>query len=300
MSSAWWQLHLCVPGQDLQAVEESLLAAGAEAVTWLEDDQAAPVFVDGEYWPLNRGAALFARDEQVRAAVDVLLRQHSWQGYEPRWELLPEQDWVAETQAAFPAQNYGRLWVAPHWADVPAAALVLRLDPGRAFGTGSHATTALCLEFLSDRIQGGESILDYGCGSGILAIAALLLGAESAQGVDTDPVALEVARANAQENRVADHISFCLPEGEETRQYAVVVANILAAPLIELAPRLAQRVLPGGVIALSGLLVEQEDLVIAAYAPYFVFTSTRRRSDWSLMVGERLPGERDGSPMPAL
>ena len=300
MSRAWWQLHLRVPGQELEAVEEDLLAAGAEAVSWLEDDAAGPVFVDGETWPINQGEALFAGSEEGRQAIDGLLAQPGWQSYQPRIEALAEKDWVAETQAAFPAQQFGRIWVAPRWAELPADALRLRLDPGRAFGTGSHATTALCLEFLSATIHGGETVLDYGCGSGILAIAALLLGAESALGVDTDPIALQVAHENAQENAVADRMKLCLPNAEETRQYSMVVANILAAPLIGLAPLLAQRVLPGGRIALSGLLHAQEDLVRAAYAPYFSLAPSQRRSDWSLIVGERLPGGRDGSPMPAL
>ena len=300
MSLAWWQLHLRVPGQDLAEVEEQLLAAGAEAVSWLEDDAAAPVFVDGEIWPINQGEALFAGTQEGREAIAGLLAQANWQRYQPRVEALAEQDWVAQTQAAFPAQAFGRLWVAPHWAEVPADALLLRLDPGRAFGTGSHATTALCLEFLSETIAGGETVLDYGCGSGILAIGALLLGAESALGVDTDPVALEVARENAMENGVAERLSLCLPKEEKARQYALVVANILAAPLIELAPLLAQRVLPGGSIALSGLLHAQEDSVRVAYAPYFAFALGKRREDWSLLIGTRLPGGQDGSPVPAL
>ncbi|MEY2341754.1 50S ribosomal protein L11 methyltransferase [Acidithiobacillus sp. IBUN Pt1247-S3] len=300
MSPAWWQLHLRVPGQELEAVEDGLLAAGAETVSWLEDDAASPVFVDGETWAINQGEALFAGTEEGRAAIDGLLAQPHWQSYQPRVEALAEQDWVAQTQAAFPAQQFGRLWVAPRWAEAPAEALLLRLDPGRAFGTGSHATTALCLEFLSETIAGGETVLDYGCGSGILAIAALLLGAESAVGVDTDPVALEVAGENAQENAVAERMKLCLPDAEKLGQYPIVVANILAAPLIDLAPLLAQRVLPGGRVALSGLLHAQEDLVRAAYAPYFSLAPSKRRSDWSLIVGERLPGERDGSPMPAL
>jgi ribosomal protein L11 methyltransferase len=300
MNPAWWQLRLLVPGRDLATVEEDLLAAGAEAITWLEDDDTAPVFVDGEYWPWNRGEALFTATAAARQRIDALLAQKVWTEYQPQVEALAEQDWVAETQAAFPAQQFGRLWVVPHWAQAPIDALTLRLDPGRAFGTGSHATTALCLEFLSEAIQGGETVLDYGCGSGILAIAALLLGAKTALGVDTDPVALEVARENAEQNGVSSQLFLALPEAEKEQSYPVVVANILAAPLIDLAPLLARRVQAGGKIALSGLLVEQEPLLLAAYAPYFSLRPAQRRDGWSLLVGERFVGEENGSPMSTL
>lgn len=174
------------------------------------------------------------------------------------------------------------------------------MEPGRAFGTGAHPTTALCLQFLEKKICGGESVVDYGCGSGILAIAALKLGAGQATGVDTDPVALEVARENARQNGVDSGLRLFLPEEDDRSPVQVLVANILAEPLMALAPALAARVWEGGEIALSGILHAQETAVMAAYGAYFDFSAPQRDGDWSLLSGHRRMGVQDGNPVSTL
>ena len=174
----------------------------------------------------------------------------------PPHEIFPiaEQDWVRQTQAQFgPIEIARGFWIVPSWSAVPdPGALNLRLDPGLAFGTGSHPTTRLCLEWLREHLAGGESVLDYGCGSGILAIAAAKLGADRVMGIDVDPQAVRASAHNARENDV--DAAFVEPDALPAATYEVVVANILANPLIVLAPAIAQRVVAGGRIALSGIL----------------------------------------------
>ncbi len=289
MNPAWWQIEMTVPAAMGEAVEARLQAAGAESVSFLEmgDD---PVFTAGQLWESSRCQALFAQAPGREAALHALIANERWQPYQPTVQPVAEQDWVASTQAAFPARAFGRLWVAPGWAATPPGTTVLHLDPGQAFGTGAHPTTALCLRFLDTHIHGGELLTDYGCGSGILAIAALLLGAEQALGVDTDPIALGVAAENAQRNGVAGRLQLALPHAAPTPPADLLVANILAEPLISLAPLLAQQVRPQGRIALSGLLHHQEEAVRHAYAPYFALEAAEREEDWSLLSGRRTSG----------
>jgi ribosomal protein L11 methyltransferase len=178
-----------------------------------------------------------------------------------------ERDWVRDTQAQFAPQSIGRLWIVPSWHTPPAdAQAVLRLDPGVAFGTGSHPTTRLCLAWLEGRDLGGCRLLDYGCGSGILGIAALRLGAAAATATDIDPQALETAAQNARANGVA--LAVCAPDhlaGVAGGPFDIVVANILAVPLMVLAPVLAGLLRPGGTLLLSGILERQLEDVVAAY-----------------------------------
>ncbi len=300
MSAVWLQMELLVPAGRIEEVENRLLAAGAEAVSWLETEEAEPVFTQGQYWPRSRCQAIFGSPKNARKQLDSLLKDPDWQFLEPRIDELEEQDWVSRTQADFPVRQFGRLWIAPHWAEVPGDAIILRMEPGRAFGTGAHPTTALCLQYLEKRICGGESVVDYGCGSGILAIAALKLGAAQATGVDTDPVALQVARENAQQNSVDSRLRLFLPERDDQVPVRVLVANILAEPLVALAPVLAERVQEGGDIALSGVLHAQEMAVMAAYSAYFDFFAPQRDGDWSLLSGRRRKGVQDGNPVSAL
>ncbi len=291
MKITWWQIDMRVPAAVAAAIEVQLQEAGAEAVTFLEGDGNEAVFDEGLIWQNSQCQALFPADDHSEATLQRLVRDNDWQQFAAQFTPLEEQDWVAATQAAFPARCFGRLWVTPSWDAAPAGATrVLHLDPGQAFGTGAHATTALCLRFLDAQIRGGESLIDYGCGSGILAIAGLLLGVDQAVGIDADPVALQVAAANAESNGVSTGLQLALPENASLPMADILVANILATPLLALAPTLADAVRPGGWIALSGILHHQEAEINAAYRPYFDLAAPQHEEDWSLLYGQRKIG----------
>ncbi|TAK90722.1 MAG: 50S ribosomal protein L11 methyltransferase [Burkholderiaceae bacterium] len=201
---------------------------------------------------------------------------------------VPDQDWVRVTQAQFePIQIGARLWIVPSWHAQPehADALVLQLDPGVAFGTGSHPTTRLCLRWLEQQDFQKRSVLDYGCGSGILALAACRLGAATVFGLDIDPQAVAAAQHNNEVNRC--HAQFGLPEEIPAGTFGVVVANILSSPLKLLAPMLCARVAPGGALVLSGILARQTDEVIAAYAPYMTLSCWAEDEGWVCLHGIR-------------
>ena len=238
-------------------------------------------------WNWSRVVALFAADFDWRSALHEVAQTLAQPV--PPYETFPvaDQDWVRQTQVQFgPIEIVRGFWIVPSWSAVPEpGAISLRLDPGLAFGTGSHPTTRLCLEWLHETLAGGESVLDYGCGSGILAIAAAKLGAGRVVGVDVDPQALRASDDNARQNGVA--AVFVEPDALAPVASDVVVANILANPLILLSPALAQRVVTGGRIALSGILEEQADSVIAAYRHWFTLARWRGNEGWVLLVGER-------------
>jgi ribosomal protein L11 methyltransferase len=206
--------------------------------------------------------------------------------------LLSDRDWVRLTQSQFkPICISERLWIVPTWESAPNPhAINLRLDPGAAFGTGSHATTRLCLKWLERNLHGGESVLDYGCGSGILAIAAARLGAANVCGVDIDAQAVLAARANALQNRIS--AEFFAPGAELKRRYQIVVANILANPLIAVAPLLAAATIAKGHVVLSGVLEPQIDEVQQAYTAWFDMTTVELDEGWALLAGTRLQGTR--------
>jgi ribosomal protein L11 methyltransferase len=200
---------------------------------------------------------------------------------------LAEQNWVELTQSQFePIRVSQRLWIVPSWHVAPdPAALVLVLDPGMAFGTGSHPTTRLCLEWLERTVTRGASLLDYGCGSGILAIAAAKLGAGDVLGVDIDPQAIVAARNNAERNEIA--ASFADSALPIKGQFDIVVANILANPLKALAPAISAHVCKGGRLALSGILFEQTDELISAYSPYIALSVADTNDGWVCLAGQR-------------
>ena len=200
-------------------------------------------------------------------------------------ETVAEQNWVQITQAQFePIRISERLWIVPSWHEPPdPEAIALVLDPGMAFGTGSHPTTRLCLEWLERAVSPGVSVLDYGCGSGILAIAAARFGAAEVLGVDIDAQAVAVARSNAERNGVCAH--FADSANTLQGQFDIVVANILSNPLKALAPALCAHVRPGGRLALSGILAEQTDELIAAYAPWLPLTVAAKCEGWVCLSG---------------
>ena len=210
-------------------------------------------------------------------------------------ETLEDQDWVRLTQSQFdPIQISERLWITPSWHKAPAGnAVNLQLDPGLAFGTGSHPTTRLCLKWLDTQLKGGESVLDYGCGSGILTIAALKLGAGSAVGVDIDEQAIRASNDNAAQNDVQAH--FYLPDGLPQGQFDVVVANILANPLRMLGEMLAARTKQGGRIVLSGLLAEQSEELSEIYSQWFDIEPAENRRGLGASERRKTLG-RTGNP----
>jgi len=279
------------------ALSDALLSQGALSVS-VEDASAGtaeerPLYGEpgtpaGAAWPQSLVSALCDSDADpaqfvAAACAEVGLAEAP----DFRTEPVEEQDWVRRSQLQFESIRISdKLWIVPSWANAPDPnAINLVLDPGLAFGTGSHPSTRLCLQWLEQAIHGGERVLDYGCGSGILAIAALRLGAGAALGVDVDPLALVAAQANARRNRSGAR--FVNTETAPDFKADLVVANILANPLILLAPLLAGYAGAGARIALSGILQAQADEVMAAYAPWFTMRVSGRDGDWVLLEGSR-------------
>lgn len=284
----WQQLLIALPAGDPAPVEDWLAEQGALAVT-LEDAADDPVLepLPGEMplWREVRIKALFA-EAAATAALSAALSER-FGAVEHRWEQLADRVWERAWMDDFRPMRFGRLWVCPAGMspDTGDDATVVRLDPGLAFGTGRHATTALCLEWLSELPLAGRCVLDFGCGSGLLAIAALRLGADRVLAVDIDEQALAATRTNAAANGVADRVE--LAGAPDAQRYDVVVANVLAGPLVRLAPTLAAALRPGGVIGLSGILEQQVDEVIAAYDPWVTPGPVRLREGWALLPGAR-------------
>jgi ribosomal protein L11 methyltransferase len=239
-----------------------------------------------EAWRHSTLRALFIDEAQATAAATLLLAQ-DWAAevHVQALQALPDADWVRLTQAQFvPVEITPTFWIVPSWHEAPPApAKVIRLDPGLAFGTGTHPTTRMCLRWIARQAQAWPRVLDYGCGSGILAIAAALQGAQAVDAVDIDPAAVQATRANAIANSVA--LAAGVPESARG-QYALVVANILAKPLTLLAPLLSTHVAAGGHLVLAGILERQVDELRLAYAPWLGLEVQDRQDGWALMVGQ--------------
>ena len=283
-------LHVEVPQSASEQVGEMLEECGAVAVTFSSAGDEAAFDVASPQpprWREVRVFGLFDAGADVHAAGDRIAG--SFGAVRCSTELLPQRDWARDSLAGFRPHQVGRsLWVCPSWcqpADPGATNIVL--DPGLAFGTGQHATTSLCLEWISRHLPGDALVVDYGCGSGILAIAALMRGARLAWGVDIDPRALSASVANAARNQVADRYSALPPDSLPDELRAdVVFANIFANVLLDMRIVLSQLVAPNGLILLTGILTEQESSVIAGYAGDFGF-SVRQRDGWTLLVGRK-------------
>ena len=292
---AWQNVSFLTDAASAEPVCDALLELGALSAS-IEDADAGtpdeqpqfgePGSVTTPGWAHSRVVALFEPDADVAAMLAGAAAQAGLEAV-PAFTVEPveEQNWVQLTQAQFdPIRVSGRLWIVPSWHESPdPAAINLVLDPGMAFGTGSHPTTRLCLEWLERTITGGESLLDYGCGSGILAIAAAKLGAAAVAGVDIDPQAVDAANANAASNDVVARFA----DSAETLagEYDVVVANILSNPLRVLAPAICAHVRAGGRLALSGILREQAEEIIAVYAPWIPLQVADMREDWVCLAG---------------
>lgn len=295
------EIVIAAPLAEAEALSDALMEAGALSVS-VEDESAGtddetPLFgepgmpIERSAWERSRIIALMDGKLDAQELVE-----HAAQVADlavPTFELrdVADQDWVRLTQSQFdPIEITPRIWVVPSWHAAPAQAeVILELDPGLAFGTGSHPTTRLCMQWLDAHLQTGQSMLDYGCGSGILAILAKKLGSATTIGIDIDPQAIAAALDNAQKNQV--ELAFGLPDQlagmHAPNQFDVVVANILSNPLKLLASMLVAHVRPGGALVLSGVLARQAEEVIDAYAPYMQLTVHDMQEGWVCLAGER-------------
>jgi ribosomal protein L11 methyltransferase len=288
-------LGLLVPEELVEPVSDALIdGLGALSVSVEDADAGAdaerPLFGEPGLPPPRPGwqrstlTALFTTDAQATEAATLLLAQ-DWTGdvQVRALETVPDEDWVKRSQAQFePLEITPSFWIVPSWREPPpGATTVIRLDPGLAFGTGSHPTTRMCLRWIAEHAQPWPRVLDYGSGSGILAIAAALHGARSVDAVDIDPAAIAATHANARANGVA--LDAGGPDIASGR-YDLVLANILSTPLKLLAPLLAERVAPAGQLVLAGILERQADELVAAYAPWCSLRVADRADGWVLMT----------------
>lgn len=287
----WLQVRLAITPEQAETYEDALLEVGAVSVTFM-DAEDQPIFEPDlgttPLWSHTHLLALFEADTDEAALIAHLQLLCGGTLPEHHLERIEDQDWERSWMDNFQPMRFGqRLWIVPSWHAAPEPdAVNLLLDPGLAFGTGTHPTTALCLEWLDGQKLDDCHVIDFGCGSGILAIAALLLGAPQAVGTDIDPQALEASRDNASRNGI-DPARFpvYLPADMPQQPADVVVANILAGPLVSLAPQITALVKSGGRLALSGILAEQAEDVRAAYAGAFDLDPTTSKDGWVRISG---------------
>jgi ribosomal protein L11 methyltransferase len=292
----WLQIRVQTTPDYVPAFEDTLLECGALVVTF-EDVHDDPVYEPElnttPLWNHTRVTGLFEADadiEHIRPVVEHKAQQLKQSNINLKIEILEDKDWIREWMDSYHPIQFGkRLWVCPSWREVPDAnAVNLMLDPGLAFGTGTHPTTALCLEWLDSTDCKDKTVVDYGCGSGILGIAALLLGATNMVGIDIDPQAVEATQANAERNGIeSSRYEVKLPPYEGDIQADIVVANILAGPLAELAPVITALVKPNGQLALSGILANQAHNVIDAYREAFHIDSVTEKEEWVRIVATK-------------
>ncbi|KZC17989.1 ribosomal protein L11 methyltransferase [Rhodanobacter sp. FW510-R12] len=293
------ELSLVVRIEQQPRAEEALDDLGALSITLRDADAETPdeqaIFEPGvgelPLWPTITLNALFDEGADRRGLAAALGELLPW--LEPdqlAFAEVADQEWERAWMDQFKPMPFGRrLWIYPWNIEPPVDddLVVVRLDPGLAFGSGTHPTTALCLEWLDGLDLAGKTVTDYGCGSGILAIAALKLGAAGAVGVDNDPQALTASRDNAERNGVADRLALFLPEDVEAEATDVFIANILAGPLGELAPTFAAAAKPGAPFAISGILAGQQDELLQRYAEWFDELRVDTREDWVRISGRR-------------
>jgi ribosomal protein L11 methyltransferase len=291
---SWLQLKLAANEANADHLSDLLMLLGAVSVTFA-DAKDQPIYEPPPgatpLWSQIWVVALFEKETDIQAVLTFLNDSlGDLQAYNYQITDLDDEDWTRSWMTHFHPMSFGkRLWVCPSHEDIdiPDAVKVL-LDPGLAFGTGTHPTTALCLRWLDENILGGETVVDYGCGSGILAIAALKLGAARAYAVDNDPQALQATQENSLRNTIATNKLFLSsPEEFKTVVCDILVANILANPLVELAHKFSKLIRPQGKIALSGILDSQVSSVIAAYKDDFQLAEPIILEEWVLLSGVR-------------
>ena len=290
----WWQLSVGCEADELALIEELMLSHGAQSIS-IGDARDEPIFepLPGEtpLWSHSIISGLFSADhiaEDLIQSFASVLPAHLVNSLQ--CQRLEDEDWKNSYQDHFdPIQVSKRLWIVPSWHEPPdAAAVNITLDPGMAFGTGSHATTALCLSWLSDTPIEAWDVIDFGCGSGILAIAALKLGASKVQAVDIDKQALLATRENCRINQIeSKQIFIGEPQQLANHQVDLLMANILCQPLIDLSKQLTNLVKPGGKILLSGILKEQVDTLQSVYQENFKLDPVECREDWARLTGTR-------------
>ena len=293
----WLQIKVVTSPDIAEFYEDLLLEAGCAAVTF-EDAKDQPIFEPElgttPLWGSTVITGLFAAEHDLGSTLAFLNEQKlSVKGgdkIEFKAEILEDKDWEREWMTHYHPMQFGpNFWVCPSWIEVPDAnAVNLMLDPGLAFGTGTHPTTALCLEYLASHSMQNRTVIDYGCGSGILGIAAILLGASAVSGVDIDPQALTATQDNLLRNNLdKERLPVFFPESFESEPVDLVIANILAGPLKELAPTLAELVKSGGQLILSGLLVEQADELISTYSEWFDMEPPSTKEEWVRLTGRK-------------
>lgn len=290
---AWLQLILNIQQDAAPALEDALLQAKAVSIT-LEDNADQPIFEPalGEtpLWQQTRLTGLFPGTTDTRVTSDIIADYLKGPMPPHRWEILEDKDWEKAWMENYqPIQCSDNFWICPSWLKPPQPeAINLILDPGLAFGSGTHPSTFLCLQWLATQNLHEKSVLDYGCGSGILAIAGLLLGAERARGIDIDPQALLATRDNAQRNSLdTAKISVHLPQQAPQEAADIVLANILAGPLVELKPALANLVKAGGKLCLSGILDSQVNTIIAVYSDVFTLQNQNLLDHWACITMDK-------------
>ena len=296
MSAAaeWQELHFTARKDQIEPLEDWLFARGALSVT-LEDEADQPLLEPGPgetpLWDAVRLTALFAGHEDLTPLLGEVPPELCTQAPSVA-EPVADREWTRVWEDQFhPLQMGERLWICPSWAPPPnPEAINILLDPGLAFGTGTHPTTAMCLRALDADLPPGKRVVDYGCGSGILGIAAARLGATAVLGVDNDPQAITASRDNARRNEVPDAaFPVVLPQDHLVADWQAsadwVVANILAGPLVALAPVLTSLMVPGGHLLLAGLLADQAEAIIEAYAPEVTLSVADQQEEWVLLGG---------------
>lgn len=291
----WIQLKLNANADNAEAIGDLLMEeTGALSATFL-DAQDTPVFepMPGEtrLWGDTDVIGLYDAESNMQQVVELLKQSPLLDpDFAYKVEQLEDKDWEREWMDNFHPMQFGkRLWICPSWREIPEPdAVNVMLDPGLAFGTGTHPTTALCLEWLDAQDFAGKTVIDFGCGSGILAIAAIKLGAEKVIGIDIDPQAIIASKDNAQRNGVADRLTVYLPKDQpQDLQADIVVANILSGPLRELAPAIKSLIKPKGKLALSGVLETQAQGVAECYQDEITLDPIKAKDEWCRISGEK-------------
>ncbi|OTA19254.1 ribosomal protein L11 methyltransferase [Xenorhabdus beddingii] len=288
----WIQLRLNTTGQQAEALGDELMESGAVSVTF-QDSHDTPIFepLPGEtrLWGDTDVIGLYDAEMDMKAVVSQLEQvPQLGQNFIHKIEQLEDKDWEREWMDNFHPMCFGkRLWICPSWREVPEPdAVNVMLDPGLAFGTGTHPTTSLCLQWLDGLDLAGKTLIDFGCGSGILAIAALKLGAKQAIGIDIDPQAIQASRDNAERNGVSDQLTLYLSKDQPSDlECDIVIANILAGPLRELAPIIGSLPKSGGLLGLSGVLASQAEGVAQAYDDEFIIDPIAEQEEWCRITG---------------